>query len=62
MGRVDPDESVTEALESLQLEGRLDAQHECILIQCQAYGRGIKFVFNQYINIVLLEPISPKAH
>ena len=57
MCRVDSDESVAEAPECLQLEGGLDTEHKCTLIQSRR--RRTQLILIKYRYIFGFKAVNP---
>ena len=59
MCHVDSDESVAEAPECIQLEGGLDTEHKCILIQSRFRQWGDQFILIKYRYIFRFKAVDP---
>ena len=60
MCRIDPDESVAEALECLQLERGLDTEHKCTLIQSQSRRWRVQLILIKYRYIFGFKVFYPQ--
>ncbi len=56
---IDSDESIAEAPECLQLEGGLDTEHKCTLIQSRSRRGRVQFVLIKYKYIFGFEAANP---
>ena len=56
---INSDESVAEPPECLHLEGSLDTEHKCILIQLRSWRWGIQLILIKDRNFFALKAVNP---